>query len=448
MHQTLPSRSGAYRIPPARLLVFLMLNIGTGLFAPVLSLLLLQRGATLATLPVAVGATILATCICEVPSGMAADIMGRRTVFIASMVLQITACSALLAGSGAWSLAAFSILRGVALAARTGTLDAIELDMAVRAHPRAEDRLAALDRVNGSLALLESFGVGAGGLAGAALAYLDPTYNLLIASGIGASAAALIGAAAFFPADARRDAPVSARLTTALAGMREAAGGRGGVPLVLAASVSAGAVMVAVETYWQPWFEGLAGGSETWMLGLVSCAGMAAAAVGSAGMMRLGSAAAGALGPQGRYVLYALLQAAAIGCLALVPLAPGAAAFTALYTLLYLILGARSVAEQTVLHFSASAEERSSLASVQSIALRGGGMAISVIGGGSIALVGLALSWPLFAAMAALPAVVGFSRHRRERGAGRHRRRPSAPLVTGCKAQAHHGEGEPCGEQR
>lgn len=413
MHRFDSSGKRERPLPVPHMLLFLVLNVGTGLYAPVLSLLMLERGATLETLPIFVGVAIVATCACEIPSGIAADIVGRRTVFIFSMALQIAAYAFLLAGSGIAALVVFSVLRGISLAARTGTLEAIELERAMGMHDEGEGRLVALDKVNGALALLESIGVGGGGLAGAALAYLDPTYTLLIACIVIASICSLAGAAALFPADRRRSASITARLASELSGMRATIGGRGGVPLVLAESLSAGAVMVVVETYWQPWFEALSTGTGTWMLGMVSCVGMVAAAVGSAAMMHLGTAAARALGRPGRYGLYAILQAGAIGCLALVPLAPNAGAFAIVYALLYLVLGARSVAEQTILHYSVPERERSSMASVQSIALRGGGMAISVVGGGTVALLGLAASWPLLAAVAALPAAVGFLRFRR-----------------------------------
>ncbi len=61
------------------------------------------------------------------------------------------------------------------------------------------------------------------------------------------------------------------------------------IRMVLAASASAGAAMIVVETYWQLAFEGLFGGA-TWALGPVNCAGMGAAAAGSAVAMRWGSA--------------------------------------------------------------------------------------------------------------------------------------------------------------
>ena len=178
----------------------------------------------------------------------------------------------------------------------------------------------------------------------------------------------------------------------------------GDIRLVLAASASAGVVMVAVETYWQLAFEGLVGPGGTWLLGFVNCAGMAAAALGSAAAMRWGSAAPGAHGRRG---LYLALQGAAIVCLALFSAAGSVPVFVAVYVALYLALGARSVVEQTVLHNAVPSRERSGMASVQSIALRAGGLAGSTASGPAVAALTLAGAWPVLAALAFVLAALG-----------------------------------------
>ncbi len=394
-------------LPVSHALVFLLIHLGTGLAAPVLSLMLLARGATLATLPFAVGVTTVVTCLCEVPSGIAADVLGRRRVFALSMALQVATYVVLLATPSLAVVAVSGVLRGLALAARTGTLEAVELDRVVAEHPEAAGRLAALDSLNGRLALLESAGVGAGAIAGGVLAALDPSYVLLIGCIIASGVAALAGGLTLFPPDTRSCAPVCERLRSTLADMRTTLAQPGDIRLVLAASASAGVVMVAVETYWQLAFEGLVGAGGTWLLGFVNCAGMGAAALGSAAAMRWGSAAFGAHGRRG---LYLALQVAAIVCLALFSAAASVPVFVAVYVALYLALGARSVIEQTVLHNAVPSRERSGMASVQSIALRAGGLAGSAASGPAVAALTLVGAWPVLAALAVALAAIGFRR--------------------------------------
>lgn len=391
-------------LPVSHALVLLLIHLGTGLAAPVLSLMLLARGATLATLPLVMGVTTAVTCLCEVPSGVAADVLGRRRVFVLSMALQVATYVMLLATPSLAVVAISGILRGLALAARTGTLEAVELDRVVVEHTDAAARLAALDSLNGRLALLESVGVGAGAVAGGVGAALDPSYTLLIGCIIASGVVALASGLALFPPDARSDVPARERLRSTLADMRATLAQPGEIRLVLAASASAGVVMVAVETYWQLAFEGLVGAGGTWLLGFVSCAGMGAAALGSAAAMRWGSVTFGAHGRRG---LYLALQAAAITCLALFSAAASVPAFVVVYVALYLTLGARSVIEQTVLHNAVPSQERSGMASVQSIALRAGGLAGSAASGPAVAALTLTGTWLVLAALAAALVALG-----------------------------------------
>lgn len=399
-------------LPVSHALVFLLVNLGVGLANPVLSLLLLARGATLETLPLVIGVTLVITVACEVPSGIAADVLGRRRVFVCSMALQVATYAVLLVGPSLAAVAVSGVLRGLALAARTGTLEAIELDRVVAAHPDAAERMAALDALNGRFALLESAGVGAGALAGGVLAALDPSYALLIWCVMGVGAVALAGGLALFPAGDRGEGPARGRLRGVLAEMRAAIARPGDVRTVLVASASAGVVMLMVETYWQLAFEGLVGPEGAWLLGFVNCAGMVAAAAGSAVAMRWGSEASARLGAGGRRALYLALQGAAIVCLALFSAAGSAGVFAAVYAELYFALGARSVVEQTVLHNAVPSEERSGMASVQSIALRAGGMAATAVSGPVVGAFALAGAWPVLAALAAGIAALGFRRRR------------------------------------
>ena len=144
------------------------------------------------------------------------------------------------------------------------------------------------------------------------------------------------------------------------------------------------------------------------MLGPVNCVGMVAAAVGSAAAMRAGSAFSQALGHGGRCRLYLLLHAAAALCLLVLGAAPGIGPFVVGYALYYVCIAARSVIEQTVLHNAVPSQERASMASIQSLSLRGGGALASAAGAGVIAACGVPGTWPAFAVLALLLELVAF----------------------------------------
>lgn len=167
-------------MPVSHTLVFALMNGATGLTVPVLTLMLLARGATLETLSLFMGITLIVTVALEVPSGVAADALGRKRLFMIAMLLNVAGYVLLAAGVSAWLVAASSVLRGMALAARTGTIESIEVDRIMRLPGSEEERLAALDRLNGRLTLLESGGTAAGSLVGGLLAALDGSYVTLI----------------------------------------------------------------------------------------------------------------------------------------------------------------------------------------------------------------------------------------------------------------------------
>lgn len=327
-------------LPWSHAAVFLLLNASVGLETPVLALMLLARGATLGTLPLVMGVTLVVTAVCEVPSGIAADAWGRRRLFCWAMALQIAAHLVLLLPASIVVVAVSSALRGLALAARTGTLEAIEIDRAVERHTDATERCTALDALNGRLALLESAGCGIGALAGGLLASLDVRYVLLIWCVVLVSACALAGALLLYPSDERGRAATHHSARQVLADMRGLLAVPGDVRLVLVLSASAGVIMLTVETYWQLSFQQLAGSGSVWMLGPVNCVGMVAAAAGSAAAMRAGSAFSQALGHGGRCRLYLLLHAAAALCLLVLGAAPGIGPFVVGYALYYVCIAA------------------------------------------------------------------------------------------------------------
>ena len=399
-------------LPASHALVFLALHVANGLAVPVLSLMLIARGASAETLPLSVGITLAVTCAFEVPSGIVSDALGRRAVFVCAMALHAGAYVALLMGMGLAGVLASSVLRGFALAARTGSLEAIEIDRVMDTSPEGHARLAALDALNGRFALLETAGTAAGGLFGGMFAALDGSYTMLIVAVILLSSVSMVGALATFPRDARRsNAGARASLRDELEAIVAMVRRSDNVRLVLACSISAGIAMVALETYWQLDLLALLGGSCEWMLGIVSCLGMAAASAGSAFAMR-GGFAARAFGGNGRRVFYILLQGAMVVVLAVLSLAATSGSFIVFYALMYFVLGARSVIEQTLLHNAVPSSERSGMASVQSVAIRGGGVFSSAAGSALVPVIGLNGVWIALAAIAVAPAAPAILRIR------------------------------------
>ena len=102
---------------PAQRLILFLHSFSGGVLMPILSLLLLERGCDLRTLPLVLGVYSATVILCEVPTGVCADLLGRKKTFLISCALGVGSMLALLLSGSVWGLLAC----GVASAA-VGTL--------------------------------------------------------------------------------------------------------------------------------------------------------------------------------------------------------------------------------------------------------------------------------------------------------------------------------------
>ena len=68
----------------SHILLFGANAFGTGLLAPVLSLVLLSHGATMENLSLCIGIFAVMVVVLELPSGILADLIGRKRIFLIS----------------------------------------------------------------------------------------------------------------------------------------------------------------------------------------------------------------------------------------------------------------------------------------------------------------------------------------------------------------------------
>ena len=101
-------------------LLFFLNAASMGLLTPVLSLVLLAHGAEIETLPLFAALFALTIILAELPSGVAADLFGRKCSFLLSHVFQIGGVLLMLKSQGPFLLAASSILRGLGSAFASG----------------------------------------------------------------------------------------------------------------------------------------------------------------------------------------------------------------------------------------------------------------------------------------------------------------------------------------
>ena len=139
---------------------------GFGLAQVIWVVLLAGRGFSLAQIGLAEGFFHLVSFLCEVPSGMAADLLGRRRTLAASMGVRALACLAMITSRGIGGVCLAMGLSALSYNLISGTREAITYDSLLQAG-RARD----YERVAGRMGVLyRASAVGCALCAGAALA--------------------------------------------------------------------------------------------------------------------------------------------------------------------------------------------------------------------------------------------------------------------------------------
>jgi hypothetical protein len=378
----------------------------TGLYIPVLVLLLLDTGVSLATvaaLGVAYSVTIM---VLELPTGGLADVVGRRPVIVASAAASLAALLLLGLAESILLLVTSSILRGVGRALGSGPIEAWFVDT-VNARPDVSE--AELTR-GLSLGLMASSVALAVGTVAGALIPLALHTSLAVPVLIAAACDAARLVVTLFAMPEPKYAATSLR--SVLTGVPAAIGTglRLGVRStllirILVAAAGMGIALAVIELLTPAWMSVLAGSADRGVLayGIVAAVGFAANALGSGLSMplmrRLGSARAVCLVGFSVSVLSlaCLAGATALGGIWGVVAAGGA------YLLMFVGLGVAGGPLAQLLHSQVTAAERATVVSIQSLILQLAG-AVGAVALGRLAVsTSMAVAFGVTAAMLAVP---------------------------------------------
>lgn len=351
--------------------IVLLKNMATGILAPVLTLALLQHGASIQTVSLMIGLYSFTIILAEFPSGVFADLYGRKTSFLLSAALYFVSYGAFILSSSIGVLCFSIVTNGLGRAFSSGSIDALVID-------QAGEHGKSLEWVTSRLAILESVGLAVGALSGGFLAGLGTRYlgNL----GVNASLyAVLFFLTLFFVREAPRSKPegelasglrqFGAQTKDSLAFLMQ----RGTIRLLVVFALATGFALNAIETYWQPALSGMQ--PVSWLFGAVSFGGFGFVILGSwlseRLLTRYGS----------RGIPFLLLVKALFGvCMMLLAAQSSAFLFVALYFAVYLFIGSGSVAESTRLNQAAPASHRAGILSLSSLVLQLGGLIAALCG--------------------------------------------------------------------
>lgn len=380
-----------------------------GLIFPVLILLVLDKG-----LSIFEAGTILAiysgtTVLLELPTGGLADSIGRKKVYILSVVIHIASVLAFLFSFDYLTVAAAALLMGVGRALSSGSIDAWFVDEFKARSPKGNLQQA-LAKANVFIPL----GLGAGSLIGGVL---PMTGGVVLQASFGASiyAANLLTVLAVDLGQIVLTR-VIIRENVEARGSESLTDGFRKVPAVIATSIEYGVrnrsililllvmatfgfSVTGLELLWQPRVGEIMGGdAQTWVLGVLAAAYFFITAAGSALVTPLCIR----LRNDNALVMAILMIAMGLSMLFL-SLQGTILPFAALYLMTYLIIGMTNSPYGAMYNDQVPAEQRSTMLSFQSLVMQGGGLAGSVMLGFLAEAAGIPTAW------AVAGAVVGVS---------------------------------------
>lgn len=383
-------------MPLSHKILFFLNSFSTGILTPVLTLVLCSHGASLSTVPVFLGIFAVTVMVLEVPSGVFADLKGRKNTFLMSHIFIWLSFFTIFMGNSPLFLALGNVFLGMGRAFGSGSMEALEIDQYIEKNGKTH-----LSEINSLLAKLDNFGLAAGALLGGYLGYVDSDYSLNLISLLLAEAI-LIFMAVFFVKEKRTERKKTEQnLFKGFSGMLKSIKSSRILCNICGMAAVLGFLLAAVETYWQPSIKLYLPQNLTWLLGIVNCSAYLGGSLGNTAGMKILSKTGNTLSAKKR--LYAAFRI----LLCLVPVLMAFCRtwyiFALVYALVYMVSGMAGLIENTLLHEAADSSFRASMMSLYSILVRGGSIGTSLLCGVLLQSGNLNLVW-IFVPLAALGA--------------------------------------------
>jgi MFS family permease len=384
-----------------------------GLIIPVSNLLRLSKGLSLAELGFSAAVVAGVVVALEVPTGVLADRLGRKRVYMASLTFFALSCLALIVGRGFAAVTAGFALYGVSRALSSGSLEALLIDRYIALE--GKEKLPRLISITNAA---DTAGLALGSLCGG----LIPSAWQTLAPGAGRYDGNLIAMLALtavlgvLTASAVSEEPVRARgsegVRDFLSGSARAIAHSPPLMMILCSMIAWGFAISSVETYWQPRLAQILGSDESgWIFGAVSAGYFLAALVGSLAAPPLLEKTK--INP---YVFLFLLRIIMAGFIALMAFQTSAGGFSAVYLLMFCWNGMANPPEGTVINLQIPSERRASLLSVASLVMQLGGLAGAAVFGILAGRFAIPVLWQVAAAVFGASSVLYLFAGRRKPG--------------------------------
>lgn len=379
-------------------ILFFLNSFSTGILTPVLTLVLCSHGANISTVPVFLGIFAVTVMVLEVPSGVFADLKGRKNTFLMSHIFIWLSFFTIFRGDSPLFLALGNVFLGMGRAFGSGSMEALEIDWYIEKNGESH-----LPEINSLLAKFDNFGLAAGALLGGYLGYVEPDYSLNLTCLLLAEAVLILMAVFFVKEKGIKSKKPKQNLLNGFSEMVKNIRRSRILCIICGMAAVLGFLLAAVETYWQPSIKLYLPENLTWLLGIVNCSAYLGGSIGNTAGMRILSKMGNTLSSKKK--LYAAFRV----LLCLVPVLMAFCRtwyiFALVYALVYMVSGMAGLIENTLLHEAADSSFRASMMSLYSLLVRGGSIGTSLLCGVLLQGGNLNLVW-IFVPLAALGATV------------------------------------------
>lgn len=397
---------------------------GTGLVVPVLAIFQIDRGLSLTQVGIN-GLVYAATvAVLEIPTGGLSDTLGRRKVYLISLLVSIACAGVFVVARSPLALAAGFMLMGMARALSSGCMDAYFVD-AFDALEESGELQRFLARIGVFVPLSLALGgllggfipewadgaVGAGGL-------LD-RYSFLFGAVVLAAVLQLLMTVALVPRDRPADeaggiAAGLARFPAVLGDSLRLGIANRAVLLLLLGAAAWGTAFAGLEQFWQPYVDGITmSESPTRLFGYLTTGYFlvgSCGALASGGLFRVIGTRYGATVGVLRFAMGALFV--------LLSFTANVPWFAAVYLALFFLNGVNDSPEQAMFNARVPSSARSTLLSFQSLFMQLGGGVAAVAWGAISDRYSIGLAWWIAGAVFALSGLFYIRSGRNPAGGG------------------------------
>lgn len=351
-------------------------SFSRGILIPVLSLLLLEKGLTLSNLSIVLGIYALTAVVLELPTGIAADVIGRKNVFCLSLAVSVVCFTIIFMGQGFIALAVGMIFYGINKSLASGSFDALFIDWYLDTFGKEN-----LPKITYRMSVLDTLGLSLGAVTGGVLPLISKNlfpqsgiYDLNLWAKILLTLILIVISYAFIKEADSFKASSKKSVRQHVLNSYFAVKSNKTLLFIFMSVLSTGFFLSAMETYWQPHFKSLLSDSMIWLLGIMAFLYMGA---GMAGNILSGKIINKF--KIGYKEMYLALRVILALCLAILSMQTKIPMFLIVYSGTYLFFGMSNLPEGIIINGEIQNDMRASILSVYSFIFQSGALLGSFI---------------------------------------------------------------------